>query len=144
MAKSANLILTFEILTAVIMQAAVFWNVTPCTLAIKCQSFGRNCCLFLQGKTASCEVKWVITWDREKGPRLWSNPDFRDAILRAFFDSVWEAEKITDGNVERETVNRRMGLVYLMTLLILRLIQRRYSWGWTGRCLGGRVVHWSK
>jgi len=144
MAKRANLILTFEILTTVTMQAAVFWNVTPCTLAIKCQSFGGICCLILQGKTASCEVKWVITWDREKGTGALIEPRLSWCHFEDLFDSVWEAEKITEENLGREAVKRRMGLAYLMTLLIFRLIQRCYSWGSTGRYLGESVVQWSK
>jgi hypothetical protein len=58
--------LTFEILTAVTVQPAVLWNVTPCNLAKMCQRFGGTFCLLLQGKTESCEFKGIITWEREK------------------------------------------------------------------------------
>jgi len=45
-----NNTVTFEVLTAVTMKITVSWDVTSCSLNVRYQGFGENCCLSLQGQ----------------------------------------------------------------------------------------------
>lgn len=45
-----NNIVMFEVLMAVTMKITVSWDVMSCSLDVRYQGFGENCCLSLQGQ----------------------------------------------------------------------------------------------
>jgi hypothetical protein len=68
----------------VTVQTYMFWNVTPCNVTKMCQRFGWTFCPRLQGKPESCELKGVLTWERE-----------REEDRRVFFSLFYNAVNIS-------------------------------------------------
>jgi len=100
----------FEVYTAVKIQVEALWVVTPCSVVVGYQRFGRPCCLYLQGEiwdsrfTRRWKFKsrlyelwrrvelWLDTWGwRQQGPPKWWYPSTTLYGVTTQNNSTWMA-----------------------------------------------------
>jgi hypothetical protein len=52
--------LRFEVLTAVVMESSILWDITPCILLNFNWRFGGTCRLYLQGRALLLLSRWFL------------------------------------------------------------------------------------
>jgi hypothetical protein len=122
-ASSSPPIVTFEVLTAVVMKSTIFWDITPCSTMSVDRRFGGTYRLHLQGQK--------ISWARNQRESRWQ------AVLLLLRPRDWCEPLPSNGCLQRRSL---ANAVFLAPLFRLSDVMPQYCLHWILCCLWLYIV----